>query len=123
MGSGSGKKVLPDTTAATDGTTASNSGSFVGCGYLSIDEARELLPGKPSRACVGRWCMYGLDGLILKSILSGRRRFTRREWIETFIRSQNETVKAPKERASVKAPRLPSHDAAVRELTAAGLMS
>ncbi len=57
--------------------------------FIAVDNAHRYIPGRPHRSTVWRWASRGIqrDGetIVLKTALSGCRRFTRRDWIEEFL--------------------------------------
>lgn len=61
--------------------------------YIPVDNAHRYIPGRPHRSTVWRWASRGIqrDGerIVLKTALSGCRRFTRRDWIEEFLAACN----------------------------------
>lgn len=62
-------------------------------GYISLDHAPRLIPGRPHRATVWRWVSHGVtrggNVIRLRSIMSGGRRYTRPDWITDFLARLN----------------------------------
>lgn len=52
---------------------------------LTLDQARELLPGKPAASSLWRWYSAGIRGVRLRTFLCGGRRFTTSAAIAQFI--------------------------------------
>jgi hypothetical protein len=68
---------------------------------LTMAEAAALLPGrKPGKRLyvntVWRWCVKGLRGVRLRSVLIGGQRLTTRRWLQEFIQGMSE-ARDPKE--------------------------
>jgi hypothetical protein len=62
---------------------------------LTLAEAAALLPGrKPGKRLyvntVWRWCVKGLRGVRLRSVLIGGQRLTTRRWLQEFIQAMSE---------------------------------
>jgi hypothetical protein len=62
---------------------------------LTLAEAAALLPGrKPGKRLyvntVWRWCVKGLRGVRLRSVLVGGQRLTTRRWLQEFIQAMSE---------------------------------
>ena len=62
---------------------------------LTLTEAAALLPGrKPGKRLyvntVWRWCVKGLRGVRLRSVLVGGQRLTTRRWLREFLQAMNE---------------------------------
>jgi hypothetical protein len=62
---------------------------------LTLAEAAALLPGrKPGKRLyvntVWRWCVKGLRGVRLRSVLVGGQRLTTRRWLREFLQAMNE---------------------------------
>ena len=55
---------------------------------ITIAEAAELIPGKPHICSVHRWILKGINGVTLKAVRVGGRRFKSREWVREFIDKQ-----------------------------------
>lgn len=59
-------------------------------GYIPIERASTLIPGRPHRATLWRWISRGLkrNGRIVKlqTLTVGARRYTHPAWIEDFLR-------------------------------------
>jgi hypothetical protein len=53
--------------------------------YLSLREARELFPGRPTIWTIRLWATKGVRGRVLPSVRCGGRRFVTRDGIESFI--------------------------------------
>jgi len=53
--------------------------------YLSLPEAAEMLPGKPTRASLWRWARIGLNGEVLRTVRISKGLYTRREWLIDFF--------------------------------------
>ena len=59
--------------------------------YITLDEATELLPIKPNRSTIWRWCargiyVRGVDEVVrMKFVRIGRKLFTTADWVEEFI--------------------------------------
>jgi hypothetical protein len=52
---------------------------------VSLNEAVDLLPGRPHLSTLRRWCGRGVRGVRLETVVVGGRRFTSRVAIEQFI--------------------------------------
>lgn len=85
--------------------------------YIPIELAHLHVPGRPHRATIWRWLTRGIQcgdvTVKLKTVMVGRRRFTRREWLEEFLASCNSETR-PDRRQS----RNVSHDVAAARLDA-----
>ena len=86
-------------------TIAAKSKSVEEFDYLTLIEAARLIPGrdvgrKLSVDTIWRWCLRGVgEGIRLKSVIIGGRRFTKRQWMQEFIEDRNlssETKNGPK---------------------------
>ena len=55
---------------------------------VSLTEAGECFPVHTARSTVERWIRLGSRGVILESIYFGGKRYTSKEAIERFVRSQ-----------------------------------
>lgn len=70
--------------------------SFLETGALPLSGAAKLFPGqqpgkKVSIDTLWRWCMRGLrNGVRLKSVLIGGRRYTTKQWVMEFIDALNQ---------------------------------
>ncbi len=53
--------------------------------YITLTEACKLIPGRPHRNTVIRWCDRGYNGIILKSWRCGNRRVTNIPAIDDFL--------------------------------------
>lgn len=85
--------------------------------WIPISRAAKFIPGRPHNGTVQRWSNLGVDGRVLKSVLVGGRRFTRREWIQQFI-DAGAQPSAPSPNTSSQ--RRQSVEDAQRELTRLG---
>ena len=56
---------------------------------ITLNEARELFPGRPHLATVFRWTLNGYAGNKLESIRVGHKHFTSREAVQRFIAAMN----------------------------------
>lgn len=54
-------------------------------GFISMREASQLAPGRPSVLTLQRWATRGKRGLKLRVAESGGRLYTRPEWLRDFI--------------------------------------
>lgn len=52
---------------------------------LSLNQAREYLPGHPSHCTVYRYTVDGIGGVRLETVRLGRRRFTSVSAIQRFL--------------------------------------
>ena len=52
---------------------------------VSVKQARELIPGRPDISTIHRWINKGLDGVKLKSVKAGGKRFTTKHWLNEFF--------------------------------------
>lgn len=53
--------------------------------FISLNEAREIIPGRPSIETMRRWEKQGVRGRKLKTLLRGGRRFVSRAAILEFL--------------------------------------
>ena len=59
--------------------------------YITLDEAAEMIPAKPSHTTVWRWCSKGIyvrgaDQIVrMRFVRIGRKFFTKADWVEEFI--------------------------------------
>jgi hypothetical protein len=58
--------------------------------FIPLSKVPKLLPkrrrGRPLHvATAWRWCVNGVDGIKLHSVLIGSQRVTRRDWLEEFF--------------------------------------
>jgi hypothetical protein len=58
---------------------------------LSLAQAAERLPNHPHISSVWRWCLRGIRGVRLKTILVGGRRYTTVAYLEEFVRHLTES--------------------------------
>ncbi|NOY41188.1 MAG: DUF1580 domain-containing protein [Planctomycetes bacterium] len=58
---------------------------------LTLIEASKILPGRPHRNTLIRWCDSGVNGIRLKSFRVGRRRCTTMPWLEEFLAAVSKT--------------------------------
>jgi hypothetical protein len=80
---------------------------------VTLDEARLLVPGKPvSRATIWRWVSPGINGVQLAVVRKGGRTFTRKSFLQEFLRRLSET---PAYRASPRDPKLPPSPRQLRQ--------
>lgn len=94
--------------------------------FLSLGQAAKLLPGRqPGKpiavVTVSRWCLRGLRGNRLRSVMVGGRRFTTRKWVAEFIKAVNSQDSWQAELPDNRTPdqRRRAADQAARELAAA----
>lgn len=64
-------------------------------GWITLDTAALMMPGgKTTRGTVHRWCQegrrFGNRVVSMDFVLSGRRIYTKREWVQKFIRECTE---------------------------------
>jgi len=59
--------------------------------YMSIHEAAKGLPGRPHISSVHRWSLKGVNGVKLKTVMIGHRRYVTQEAIDEFIKQLNTT--------------------------------
>jgi hypothetical protein len=57
---------------------------------VSLSEGRQIMPGSPCMSTMWRWCLRGVRGHVLESMVVGATRFTSRQAIARFIDAQNE---------------------------------
>ena len=87
---------------------------------LTVAQASHECPGRPSIRTVWRWMRRGAKGTRLESVTIGGRRYTSREALERFIRSQNsDHLTTPV--STVTSRRKQGLEAAEAELDAAGV--
>jgi hypothetical protein len=95
--------------------------------YVTLTEAAKLIPGRASGRRVSvttlwRWCIRGVHGVRLRSVLVGGHRCTTRTWLQEFIEAITSAAEPP-ERTSpqVRTPRQrqSAADRAAEELKAA----
>ena len=67
--------------------------------FLTLAEACKIIPGRPHRNTIIRWCQRGYGGIILESWRCGNRRVTTVESIDKFIAATS-GVKDPNPRRS-----------------------
>ncbi|MBN1437506.1 MAG: DUF1580 domain-containing protein [Sedimentisphaerales bacterium] len=58
--------------------------------YLTLAEAAQIAPGRPSANAVWRWCRQGVrarngDNVRLRHIRAGRKIFTSQKWLDEFF--------------------------------------
>ena len=61
---------------------------------MSLNQAARLIPGrragKPAHVnTLFRWCLQGVRGVKLRSVLIGGTRYTSRRWLDEFLASLN----------------------------------
>ena len=56
---------------------------------LTVRQAGNEFPGRPSTQTIWRWMHKGVRGVVLESVLIGGHRYTSREAIGRFILDQN----------------------------------
>ena len=108
--------------------------------HITITQAANIAPGRPSTACVWRWCRKGVlarngQRVRLQHIRAGSKIFTTRAWLEEFGRNLADSdtryfelaeaacaPRAPRRRSlsRIERERQVQIDQASRELTAAG---
>jgi hypothetical protein len=59
---------------------------------IAIDEARDLIPGRPTDQTIRRWITIGTRGKKLSGILRGGRYFVKPSAIEEFLQQPDELV-------------------------------
>jgi hypothetical protein len=57
--------------------------------YLSLAAASRLLPSRPHLSTVWRWCLRGIRGVKLRTVIVGGRRYTTREYLNDFVAHLN----------------------------------
>jgi hypothetical protein len=62
---------------------------------ISLPQATSLVPSRPDRKPVHvntlfRWCLQGVRGVKLQSVLVGGQRFTTRAWLDDFLTALNQ---------------------------------
>lgn len=62
---------------------------------ITLQEATEVIPGKPHVTSVYRWCKYGVRGVKLESHFVGGRRFTTKEALTRFFEATTEASEVP----------------------------
>ena len=58
---------------------------------ISINEVAKRLPGKVAISTIHRWAMKGVNGVKLKSVRVGHRRYVTQEGIDEFIKELSKT--------------------------------
>lgn len=76
--------------------------------FITLAQAARLIPGRePGRKIsidsIWRWCIRGVRGVRLRSVLIGGRRFTTRQWLLEFIETRSRLSEA--EPLTVQLPR------------------
>src|SRR4051794_33966776 len=66
---------------------------------LSLGQAAKLLPGRqPGKpiavVTISRWCLRGLRGNRLRSVMVGGSRYTTRKWVAEFIQAVNSATES-----------------------------
>lgn len=59
---------------------------------MPLKEAAKLFPSHPHVSTLHRWALDGFKGIRLKTVRSGRQRFTSREAVEQFIELISQTA-------------------------------
>ena len=72
---------------------------------VSMRQAREELPGRPSASTLNRWITIGVKGVRLRTVMVGGRRFVSRDDLDAFIagttaaaNGESKTVRTPRKR-------------------------
>jgi hypothetical protein len=93
---------------------------------LTLGQAAKLLPGRqPGKpiavVTVSRWCLRGLRGTRLRSVMVGGRRCTTKKWIKEFIQNVNSNESWQTGSPNTRTPdqRRRAADQAARDLAAA----
>ena len=63
---------------------------------LTISQARQRYPSRPSLATMHRWMSRGARGVVLESVLVGGRRYTSKEALRRFHEALNASRTKPK---------------------------
>jgi len=88
---------------------------------LKINEALDLVPGRPHLSTLWRWCHRGVRGIKLETVLIGGTRFTSREALQRFFDRTTAAADGVQPVARTSAERRRSIEAAERELDDAGI--
>ena len=56
---------------------------------MSPTQVSQQLPSRPCRTTIHRWFREGCNGVRLRSMLIGGRRYTLTEWLSDFLRESN----------------------------------
>ena len=56
---------------------------------MPLSAARRCFPGKPAVSTLWRWSTQGLNGVVLKTVRSGKRIFVSHDAIEEFLSACN----------------------------------
>ena len=82
-------------------------------GPVTIAEAANLLPGRPHKNTLRRWCHRGFRGVLLRSFYSGNALCTTHAAIEEFLAAINSS--------SATSPTSKAHNLAEKKLDAMGI--
>ncbi len=89
---------------------------------LTLEQAAQLLPGKPARLTVWRWCRAGIRDIRLDSVVIGARRYTSHRALAEFAASLTKASEATCVALACDTMP-PTRDPAIaRKLEAAGLL-
>ena len=86
---------------------------------LTLGEARDYFPGRPSTASLWRWCRHGLRGVRLEYVRCGRKIITSREALARFAHRLAELDERQPAPAQQQPPRRPIDQDAAAEAEAA----
>lgn len=93
--------------------------------FISMREASKLLPGRPSPTALSVWTSIGCspgkgERVVLQTLRLGRRVFTKREWIDEFVKSLDRAASAAvAERTRPVESKFVPHDRAAAALASA----